>query len=245
MRWGVVSLFPEMVQQALAVGVVGRALETGLIGLDVFNPRDYATDIHRTVDDRPYGGGPGMLMRVETLRAAIAAARACLPEAHVVYLSPQGQTLTQDVCAELAMSGSLILIAGRYEGIDERVIALDVDREISVGDYVLSGGEPAAIVVCDAVSRLIPGVLGHKESAEQDSFSQGRFDCQHYTRPEEIDGLRVPEVLLSGHHARIERWRRQQSLGRTFQRRPELLAGQTLSEEDQRLLNEYMKEFQP
>lgn len=139
MRWGVVSLFPEMVQQALSVGVVGRALETGLIGLDVFNPRDYATDIHRTVDDRPYGGGPGMLMRVETLRAAIAAARACLPEAHVVYLSPQGQTLTQDVCAELAMSGSLILIAGRYEGIDERVIALDVDREISVGDYVLSG----------------------------------------------------------------------------------------------------------
>ena len=186
-----------------------------------------------------------MLMRVETLRAAIAAARACLPEAHVVYLSPQGQTLTQDVCAELAMSGSLILIAGRYEGIDERVIALDVDREISVGDYVLSGGEPAAIVVCDAVSRLIPGVLGHKESAEQDSFSQGRIDCPHYTRPEEIDGLRVPEVLLSGHHARIERWRRQQSLGRTFQRRPELLAGQTLSEEDQRLLNEYMKEFQP
>lgn len=245
MRWGLVSLFPEMVQQALTVGVVGRALESGLIALDAFNPRDYATDVHRTVDDRPYGGGPGMLMRVETLRAAIAAARASLPDAQVVYLSPQGQTLTQGVCAELASSGSLILVAGRYEGIDERVIALDVDREISVGDYVLSGGEPAAIVVCDAVSRLVPGVLGHSESAEQDSFSLGRLDCPHYTRPDEIDGLRVPEVLLSGHHARIERWRRQQSLGRTFQRRPELLAGQTLSEEDQRLLNEYLKEFQP
>lgn len=245
MRWGIVSLFPDMVQQALAAGVVGRALEAGLLELAVFNPRDHATDVHRTVDDRPYGGGPGMLMRVETLRAAIAAAKAWLPEAPVVYLSPQGQTLTQTVCVELAAIESVILVAGRYEGIDERVIALDVDRELSVGDYVLSGGEPAAIVVCDAVSRLVPGVLGHSESAQQDSFSDGLLDCPHYTRPEEIDGLRVPDVLLSGHHARIEQWRRQQSLGRTFLRRPELLAGQTLSTEDQRLLNEYMKEFQP
>lgn len=245
MRWGIVSLFPEMVQQALATGVVGRALETGLIELAVFNPRDYATDVHRTVDDRPYGGGPGMLMRVETLRAAIAAAKVQLAKAPVVYLSPQGETLTQAICAEFAALESVILVAGRYEGIDERVIALDVDREVSVGDYVLSGGEPAAIVLCDAVSRLVPGVLGHAESAQQDSFSDGLLDCPHYTRPEEIDGLRVPEVLLSGHHARIERWRRQQSLGRTLQRRPELLAGQTLSEDDQRLLNEYMKEFQP
>lgn len=245
MRWGVVSLFPEMVRQALETGVIGRALETGLIELSVFNPRAYATDVHRTVDDRPYGGGPGMLMRVETLRAAIAAAKEQLPEAPVVYLSPQGETLTQSICVEFAALGSVILVAGRYEGIDERVIALDIDRELSIGDYVLSGGEPAAIVVCDAVSRLVPGVLGHTESAQQDSFSAGLLDCPHYTRPEEIDGLRVPEVLLSGHHARIEQWRRQQSLGRTFQKRPELLAGQTLSDLDQRLLNEYMKEFQP
>jgi len=245
MRWGLVSLFPEMICDALSVGVIGRGIDAGLIELSIFNPRDYATDVHRTVDDRPYGGGPGMLMRVETLRLAIAAAREALPEAPVVYLSPQGEALTQRDCVGLAAMGSVILVAGRYEGIDERVIALDVDREISVGDYVLSGGEPAAIVVCDAVSRLVPGVLGHKESAEQDSFSEGLLDCPHYTRPEEIDGLRVPEVLLSGHHARIDRWRRQQSLGRTFQRRPDLLAGQVLSDDDQRLLNEYMKEFQP
>ncbi|MGA1207607.1 MAG: tRNA (guanine(37)-N(1))-methyltransferase, partial [Litorivicinaceae bacterium] len=150
MRWGVVSLFPEMVRQALETGVIGRALETGLIELSVFNPRAYATDVHRTVDDRPYGGGPGMLMRVETLRAAIAAAKEQLPEAPVVYLSPQGETLTQSICVEFAALGSVILVAGRYEGIDERVIALDIDRELSIGDYVVSGGEPAALVVCDA-----------------------------------------------------------------------------------------------
>jgi tRNA (guanine-N1)-methyltransferase len=245
MKWGVVTLFPDMVESALSHGVIGRGLRDGLLELATFNPRDHATDVHQSVDDRPYGGGPGMLMQVETLRAAIAEAKQQLPSAPVVYLSPQGEPLKQSLVTELASGPELILIAGRYEGIDERVIALDVDREISLGDFVLSGGEPAAIAVLDAVGRLVPGVLGSHESANQDSFSAGLLDHPHYTRPERIDGHEVPEVLLSGHHERIAQWRRKQALGRTWQRRPDLLAQLELSSDDKALLEEFKKESKP
>ncbi|MDG1156188.1 MAG: tRNA (guanosine(37)-N1)-methyltransferase TrmD, partial [Litorivicinaceae bacterium] len=210
-----------------------------------FNPRVYATDVHQTVDDRPYGGGPGMLMKVETLRASIADAKAELPRAPVVYLSPQGEPLTQQMVQELAALPEMILVCGRYEGIDERVIELDIDREISLGDFVLSGGEPAAVALFDAVGRLVPGVLGHASSAAQDSFSNGLLDCPHYTRPEEIAGLRVPDVLLSGHHGDIAKWRRKQALGRTWLRRPEIVEKQELSDEDQLLLDEFIRESKP
>ena len=245
MKWGVITLFPTMVADALAHGVIGRAMQRGLVNIITFNPRAHATDLHQTVDDRPYGGGPGMLMKVETLRASIAEAKQTLPEAPVIYLSPQGEPLTQAVVQDLAERPEVILVCGRYEGIDERVIELDVDYEISLGDFVLSGGEPAAIAVLDAVGRLVPGVLGHASSAIEDSFSDGLLDCPHYTRPEEIAGLKVPDVLLSGHHGDIARWRRKQALGRTWLRRSEILEKQELSDEDQLLLDEFIRESKP
>ncbi|ART63705.1 tRNA (guanosine(37)-N1)-methyltransferase TrmD [Kushneria marisflavi] len=248
---GVVSLFPEMFDAVTRYGVTGRAVERGLMRIDCWNPRDYALDRHRSVDDRPYGGGPGMLMKVDTLRSAIAQARRH-GEAQggqdddapvrVIYLSPQGRKLDQDGVRQLAGYRKLVLVAGRYEGIDERVIDLDIDEEWSIGDYVLSGGELPAMVLCDAVARLVPGVLGHQASAEEDSFSAGLLDCPHYTRPEEVDGRRVPEVLLGGHHGEIRRWRLKQSLGRTWQRRPELLQEMTLDREQRQLLDEFIDE---
>ena len=223
----------------------GRRVGTWCDRQSDFNPRAHATDLHQTVDDRPYGGGPGMLMKVETLRASIAEAKHTLPEAPVIYLSPQGEPLTQAVVQDLAERPEVILVCGRYEGIDERVIELDIDYEISLGDFVLSGGEPAAIAVLDAVGRMVPGVLGHASSAVEDSFSDGLLDCPHYTRPEEIAGLKVPDVLLSGHHGDIARWRRKQALGRTWLRRSEILEKQQLSDEDQLLLDEFIRESKP
>lgn len=223
-RFGVVTIFPEMLDPLIDFGVSGRALREGVARLETWNPRDFTRDRHRTVDERPYGGGPGMVMAAPPLCAAIRAARAALGEdTFVVFLSPQGRRLTQARVAEFAASDRpLVLVSGRYEGIDERVVALEVDEELSLGDYVLSGGELAAMVVLDAVIRLLPGALGHGESALQDSFSEGLLDCPHYTRPEVFEGLPVPEVLLSGDHERIRRWRREQAEQRTRQRRPDL-----------------------
>jgi len=220
-----ISLFPELIQQAAAFGVLGRAIKQQQLKLRCFNPRDYTEDKHRTVDDRPYGGGPGMLMKVEPLAKAIRAAKDEANEnAKVVYLSPQGQQLNQQLVVDTAArQKDLILIAGRYEGIDERLIESLIDEEWSIGDYVLSGGEFAALVVVDAIIRLIPGVLGDDESAIQDSFMHGLLDCPHYTRPELVDDQPVPKVLLSGDHKAIKRWRLKQALGRTWLRRPDLL----------------------
>ncbi len=243
MRIQVVTLFPEMVEALRLGGVTARAMERGLLELRCWNPRDFARDRHRTVDDRPYGGGPGMVMRVEPLRSTIRAAKAAAGEgAKVAYLSPQGRRLDQAGLRELAARPGLVLVAGRYEGVDERLVEEMVDEEWSIGDYVLSGGELAAMVIIDGIARLLPGALGHEGSAEADSFSEGLLDHPHYTRPEVIDGRAVPEVLLSGDHAAIARWRRKQSLGRTWARRPDLLAGRELSEEDRRLLEEYIAE---
>ncbi len=241
--FGVVSLFPEMIQGFTEHGVTGRAVKKGQIDVECFNPRDFTTDKHRTVDDRPYGGGPGMLMMVQPLTDAIQAAKkAAGGQAKVVYLSPQGRRLDQNGVRELAQHSHLILIAGRYEGIDERVIHAEVDEEWSIGDYVLSGGELPSMVLMDAISRLVPGVLGHEQSAQQDSFNQGLLDCPHYTRPELLNGERVPSVLLSGNHEKIRQWRLKQSLGRTWQRRPDLLDTLALTEEQQRLLQDYMQD---
>lgn len=245
---GVVSLFPEMFDAISRYGVTGRAVTQGLLELEFWNPRDYATDRHRTVDDRPYGGGPGMLMKVETLRQAIHAARD-KAEAHagrpakVIYLSPQGRVLDQRGVQALVDAGPLVVVAGRYEGIDERVVEADIDEEWSIGDYVLSGGELPAMVLIDAAARLVPGVLGHRDSALEDSFNDGLLDCPHYTRPEEIDGRKVPDVLLSGHHGEIKRWRAKQSLGRTWLRRPDLLQDKALTREQRRLLDEFIAEY--
>lgn len=241
MRFDLISLFPEFVAQLAAHGVVGRAGERGLLSIHGWNPRDHAEGNYRRVDDRPFGGGPGMVMLVDPLRAAIAAARAADPTpAPVIYLSPQGRRLTQDKVVALAGLPRLILLCGRYEGIDERLIAADVDEELSIGDYVLSGGEPAALVLIDAVARLQEGALNDAESALQDSFGiDGLLDCPHYTRPVEHALGAVPEVLLSGNHARIARWRRMQSLGRTWLRRPDLLDEATLSPADAALLAEF------
>ncbi|MEN8174816.1 MAG: tRNA (guanosine(37)-N1)-methyltransferase TrmD [Pseudomonadota bacterium] len=240
MRFDVVTLFPEMFV-AMRSGVAGRAIERGLVGLHLWNPRDYTADVHRSVDDRPYGGGPGMVMLVEPLRAAIDAARAAAPGSRVAFLSPQGRRFDQAGARALAERDGVILVAGRYEGVDERLIEACVDEEWSIGDYVLSGGELPAMVVMDAVIRLLPGVLGHQDSASEDSYMQGLLDCPHYTRPEVAQGRRVPEVLLSGDHAAIRRWRLQQSLGRTWLRRPELLERRELSDEEQQLLNEFIE----
>lgn len=245
---GVVSLFPEMFEALTRQGVTGRAVERGQLCVECWNPRDYATDRHRTVDDRPYGGGPGMLMKVDTLRSAIHAARQRAQQAtgerpRVIYLSPQGRRLDQQMAQELAAGPPLVVVAGRYEGIDERVVEADIDEECSIGDYVLSGGELPAMVLIDAAARLVPGVLGHQDSAVEDSFNDGLLDCPHYTRPEEVDGRQVPDVLLSGHHGEIRRWRLKQSLGRTWLRRPDLLEGRSLSKEQQRLLAEFIEEY--
>ena len=242
MRIDVVTLFPELVHGLTEYGIPRRAAERGLLQLETWNPRDFTTDRHRTVDDRPYGGGPGMVMLVEPLQAAVQAARQAAAPARVIYLSPQGRRLDQAGVRELAQRQRLILIAGRYEGIDERLIEAEVDEEWSIGDYVLSGGELAAMVLVDAVTRLLPGALGDADSAEQDSFTDGLLDYPHYTRPEAIDGRQVPAVLLGGNHAEIRRWRQQQALGRTFERRPDLLDRASLSEEQQRLLQEYLQQ---
>ncbi|MGD8498091.1 MAG: tRNA (guanosine(37)-N1)-methyltransferase TrmD [Chromatiales bacterium] len=242
MRFDVVTLFPELVAALVQHGIPRRAAELGLLELVTWNPRDYTTDRHRTVDDRPYGGGPGMVMKVEPLRDAIRAARqADDRDAQVAYLSPQGRRIDQALIGELATRDRLILVAGRYEGVDERVLELEVDVEWSLGDYVLSGGELAAMALIDAVTRLLPGALGDEDSAEQDSFMAGLLDCPHYTRPEEIDGLRVPAVLLGGNHAEIARWRRGQQLVRTWARRPELLEAVDLSPDDRALLEEHLR----
>jgi tRNA (guanine37-N1)-methyltransferase len=241
----VVTLFPESVTTLLQFGVTGRAVERGLLQVGTSNPRDHATDKHKTVDDRPYGGGPGMVMKVETLRAAIHAARdKAGAGAKVIYLSPQGRKLDQAAVRELMRAPALVLVAGRYEGVDERLIGTEVDEEWSIGDYVLSGGELPALVMIDAMARLIPGALHDEESAAQDSFENGLLDCPHYTRPEVLDGMQVPEVLLSGDHAAIRRWRMKQSLGRTWQRRPDLLQDLELSAEQKKLLEDFIREQQ-
>ena len=243
MRIDVITLFPGLVQALGAGGITGRAVERGLLDLKVWNPRDYTHDRHRTVDDRPYGGGPGMVMKVEPLRAAIQAAHAAqAPAGPVIHLSPQGRRLDQRGVHELAALPRLILVAGRYEGIDERLVELEIDQEWSIGDFVLSGGELAAMVVIDAVTRLLPGALGDDDSALQDSFADGLLDYPHYTRPEAIDGLRVPEVLLGGNHQAIDRWRRKQALGRTWLRRPDLLDALELNAEQRALLDEFIEE---
>jgi len=244
MNFHVITLFPEMIEALCGYGVLGRAIKQGDVSLRCWNPRDFTHDRHRTVDDRPYGGGPGMLMKVQPLVEAIAAARAAASaDAKVVYLSPQGEVLKQTMLVDVAaQKHDLILIAGRYEGIDERIIANQIDAEWSIGDYVLSGGELAAAVVIDAVSRLLPGVLGDDASAQQDSFMNGLLDCPHYTRPEDIDGQRVPEVLLGGDHKVIARWRLKQSLGRTWLRRPDVLDALQLDEEQKKLLAEFQQE---
>jgi tRNA (guanine37-N1)-methyltransferase len=243
MHFDVVTLFPEMVGTIAEFGVVGRAQRNGLVSLGLENPRDHTSDVHRTVDDRPYGGGPGMVMKYEPLSAAIAAARGRSPAGSpVVYLSPQGAVFDQARARQFAELPGLVLLAGRYEGVDERLIESQVDEELSLGDFVLSGGEVAAMAVIDAVVRLLPGVLGDDESAAQDSFMDGLLDCPHYTRPEEIEGRDVPAVLMSGDHAEIARWRLKQALGRTYERRPDLIEKLELNEEQQALLNDYLKE---
>lgn len=240
---GVISLFPEMFQAITHYGVTGRAVKNGLLSVQCWSPRDFTHDRHKTVDDRPYGGGPGMLMMVQPLRDAIHAARTAAGDGvKVIYLSPQGRKLDQQGVCELADNQKMILICGRYEGIDERVIQTEVDEEWSIGDYVLSGGELPAMTLIDSVSRFIPGVLGQFASAEEDSFADGLLDCPHYTRPEVLDDMEVPSVLLSGNHAEIRRWRLKQSLGRTWLRRPELLESLALTDEQAVLLAQFQKE---
>lgn len=239
----VISLFPEMVRDAANCGVTGRALDQGLARLECTNPRAFTADVHQTVDDRPYGGGPGMVLKYEPLAAAIESARKQVPDGSpVVFLSPQGRVFDQSLARQWADGPGLVLVCGRYEGFDERLLDAYADDEVSLGDYVISGGELGALVVTDALLRLLPGALGAEDSAEQDSFSDGLLDCPHYTRPETAAGRAVPPVLLSGDHAAIERWRRKQALGRTAERRPDLLAGTDLSDDDQALLDEYRAE---
>jgi tRNA (guanine37-N1)-methyltransferase len=243
MRFDVVTLFPEMVAEVVRHGVTGRAIQRGLVELVSWNPRDFAQDRYRRVDDRPYGGGPGMVMKVEPLRSAIRAARDAAAEpAPVLLMSPQGQRLDQDAVRRFAAMPRLVLVAGRYEGVDERLVETEIDEEWSLGDYVLSGGELAALVMFDTVVRLLPGVLGDEASSQQDSYMEGLLDCPHYTRPEEIDGLAVPAVLQGGDHEAIRRWRLKQALGRTWLRRPDLLERKPLDGEQRRLLEEFKNE---
>ena len=243
MRIDVVTLFPEMVQQAAGVGVTGRAQERGLWRLRTWNPRDFATDPHRTVDDRPYGGGPGMVMLPGPLAQAIAAAKRAqadegVARSHVIHMTPAGTPLRHERVSQLAAApdAGYVILAGRYEGIDERLIASSVDEEIAIGDFVVSGGELPALMLIDAIARLLPGALNDEQSAREDSFAAGLLDCPHYTRPEVYEGMAVPEVLLSGHHAQIRRWRLMQSLQRTQERRPDLLSGRALTKEEAALL---------
>ena len=240
MQIEVVTLFPDMIRDGLAEGVVGRAVTGGLVQIGTMDPRQFATDPHRTVDDRPYGGGPGMVMKAEPLASAIRASAGRLPAGSpVIGLSAQGRPFTQEIARRLAGLAGLVLVAGRYEGIDQRVVDGLIDEELSIGDYVVSGGELPALVVIDAVARLLPGVLGDAESAAQDSFGDGLLDWPHYTRPENWEGQVVPAVLQGGNHAEIRRWRLQQALGRTWQLRPELLAARALTAEERKLLEEY------
>jgi len=242
-RFDCVTLFPEMFAAVTDWGITRRALELGAWSIALWNPREFTTDDYRTVDDRPYGGGPGMVMLAEPLEKAIAAAKAAAEgEAKVVHLSPQGRSLDHRKVRELVDAPRLVLLCGRYEGVDERLVARCVDEEVSIGDYVISGGELAAMVLIDAVVRQLPGVLGDEQSAEQDSFVHGLLDCPHYTRPEVYKGVAVPAMLLSGHHAQIERWRLKQALGRTWMRRPELLERRAMSAEEARLLEEFRRE---
>jgi len=243
MRLDVITLFPDFMRQCADVGVVGRARERGLLQLETWNPRDFATGNYRRVDDRPFGGGPGMLMLIEPLRACIDAVRAAAGPAPLIYLSPQGERLTQASVRRLAAKPRLLLLCGRYEGVDERLIAREVDEEISIGDYVLSGGELAAAVLLDAIGRLQDGALNDADSAAQDSFEDGLLDCPHYTRSDTEGTTGIPEVLLSGDHAAIRRWRRQQSLGRTWLRRPDLLARARLDKDDRALLDAFQREW--
>lgn len=243
MKIAVVTLFPEMFAAVSEHGITGRALKQGLWDLQTFNPRKHTADRHQSVDHRPYGGGPGMVMMVEPLRAAIAEARHWLQgegciAVRTVYLSPQGRVLRQQVVTAFGHADGLVLLAGRYEGVDERLIALEVDEELSIGDYVLSGGELPAMVLMDALVRQIPGALGHGDSAQQDSFAEGLLDCPHYTRPENYEGHGVPEVLLSGNHEKIRQWRLRQAMKRTLERRPDLLEHLQLNKEQQVILAE-------
>ena len=248
-QFDVITLFPQMFGAVTEHGVSGRAREQGLYRLELWNPREFAANSYRTVDDRPYGGGPGMVMMAEPLAKTIAAARerqasAGVAQTRVVYLSPQGRLLDHAAVIEFVARGGLVLLAGRYEGVDERLIGRHVDDEVSIGDYVLSGGELAAMVIIDCIVRQMPGALGDAESAVQDSFVDGLLDCPHYTRPERYEGATVPPVLLSGNHAEVARWRLKQALGRTWQRRPDLLESRGLSADERALLEEYKKEMQ-
>ena len=248
LQFDVITLFPQMFDAVTASGVTGRAREKGFYQLVAWNPRDFAHNAYRTVDDRPYGGGPGMVMMPEPLGKAVVAARqrqksAGVSKPRVIHLTPQGRLLNHSLVMELAAEQGVVLLAGRYEGVDERVIAREVDTEISLGDYVLSGGELAAMVVIDSIVRQVPGVLGDAESASQDSFVNGLLDCPHYTRPEVYEGEPVPPVLLSGNHAEISRWRLKQAVGRTWQRRPDLLQQHALSDEERKLLEEFKHEM--
>lgn len=241
---GIITLFPEMFKAITEFGVTGRAVKHNLLQVQCYNPRDFTHDKHKTVDDRPYGGGPGMLMMVQPLRDAIHSAKAEAGEGvKVIYLSPQGRKLEQAGVKELSLNSKMILVCGRYEGIDERLIQSEIDEEWSVGDYVLTGGELPAMTLIDAVARFIPGVLGKQESAQEDSFADGLLDCPHYTRPEVLDGLTVPPVLMSGNHAEIRKWRLKQSLERTWLRRPELLESLALTDEQRKLLQQVQAEY--
>ena len=247
MRIAVVTLFPEMLAAITDYGITGRAIDRGLLRLETVNPRKFTEDRHRTVDDRPYGGGPGMVMKAPPLAAALSAARQSFAndgsgEPRVVYLSPQGVRLDHRRAVALSREEGLVLLAGRYEGVDERFVQQEVDEELSIGDYVLSGGELAAMVVVDALARFLPGALGHDQSAEEDSFVDGLLDCPHYTRPEQYAGLAVPEVLLSGDHEKIRRWRLKQALVRTQERRPDLIQERGLNAEEKQLLAEGIRE---
>jgi tRNA (guanine37-N1)-methyltransferase len=242
MRIEVVTLFPELIQQALKVGVLGRAVERGIVTVGCEDPRAHTRDVHRTVDDRPYGGGPGMVLKPEPMSAAIDAAAARVPGGPRIYMSAQGQPFTQAMAQEFSKLPGMTLVAGRYEGLDERIIESRIDREVSVGDYVLSGGEFPALVVIDAVARLLPGVLGDERSAVEESFDNGLLDWPHYTRPVEFEGRTVPEVLQGGHHADIQRWRLKQAVARTYLRRPDLIAKGGLPADAAKLLEEFLAE---
>lgn len=240
--FGVITLFPDMLN-TLKLGITGRAIKDQLLRIDAWNPRDFAVDKHKTVDSRPYGGGPGMVMMAEPLQSALHAAKIAAPsKPTVIYLSPQGQRFDQKAAERLASLSSVILLAGRYEGIDERIIEQDIDEEWSIGDYILTGGELAAMVMIDAATRLIPGTVGDEDSITQDSLTSGLLKYPQYTRPEHLNGASVPEVLVSGHHQQIEKWRLKQSLGRTWLKRPDLIAKRQLSPEEQTLLAEFINE---
>ena len=244
MHLDVITIFPEMVLNLAKFGVVGRAIRNGLVSLNVVNPREFSTDRHRSIDDRPYGGGPGMVMQFEPLQKAVRETARDGGAGHVVCLSAQGKRLEQRDVERLGGYSHLVLIAGRYEGIDERLIEAEVDEELSIGDFVVSGGELPAMMLADALVRCAPAALGHEQSALQDSFVDGLLDCPHYTRPERVDGRDVPQVLLQGDHQAIAKWRSKQSLGRTYLRRPDLLEKMALNTEQQALLEEYLQEQQ-